>query len=220
MTVKSERIITREKAKRLDQHAQKKLGISVLLLMENAARGVAEEALKMIKDKKARVAVFCGKGNNGGDGFCAARHLLALGIKPDIFLAGEISEVRNEARVNLDILLRLKQKIAIVNKSSLDLLRAGITGYSLIIDALLGVGLTGKVSGVYGELIDLINESKACVLSVDIPSGLDATTGKIRGLCIKADRTVTFVAKKRGMLLGAGKKHCGNIVVKNLGIPL
>jgi len=220
MISKFERIMTRDQAKKIDRKAQEGFGIPAIILMENAGRGVAEEALKMIKDKKARVAVFCGKGNNGGDGFCAARHLLAAGIKPDIFLVGKVSEAKNEAKINLGILLKLKQKIIVVNEGSLGWLGRKIAKYNLIIDALLGVGLQGKVGGAYGGLINLINRSKAYVLSIDIPSGLDATNGKALGSCVKADRTVTFVSKKRGMVLGEGYKYCGNIVVKDLGLPL
>ena len=95
-----------------------------------------------------------------------------------------------------------------------------ISKYNLIIDALLGVGLAGEVRGIFRDLIGIINLSKAYILSVDIPSGLDATTGKVLGCCVKADKTVTFVAKKRGMVLGEGPKFCGRVVVRDLGIPL
>jgi len=84
----------------------------------------------------------------------------------------------------------------------------------------LGVGLEGEVRGIFRDLIGIINSSKAYILSVDMPSGLDAATGKILGCCVQADKTVTFVAKKRGMVLGEGPKYCGKVVVKDLGIPL
>lgn len=167
-----------------------------------------------------RCATFCGKGNNGGDGFVMVRHLLAAGIKPDIFLAGDINDVENEARVNLEILLKLRQKVIEVGEENLDLIKNKISKYTLIIDALLGVGLTGEVRGIFRDLIGIINLSQAYILSVDIPSGLDATTGKVLGCCVKADKTVTFVAKKQGMVLGEGPKYCGRVAVKDLGIPL
>ncbi|MBU0548108.1 MAG: bifunctional ADP-dependent NAD(P)H-hydrate dehydratase/NAD(P)H-hydrate epimerase, partial [Candidatus Omnitrophica bacterium] len=93
------RILTAAQAKALDKKAEKKFGISTLLLMENAGRSVSEEALKILQDEQVRVAIFCGTGNNGGDGFCAARHLLVAGVKPDIYLAGRIDDVKNEAKV-------------------------------------------------------------------------------------------------------------------------
>lgn len=213
----SGRIITAQKAKDLDIKAKEKFGISTLVLMENAGRAVAEEAIKVLRGKSA--AIFCGKGNNGADGFVAARHLLVQGIKPDIFLAGNISDVENEARVNLDILLKLRQKITEVNEENLRLVKNRISQYGLIIDALLGIGLSGEVRGILRDLVRIINSSKAYILSVDIPSGLDARDGKVLGYCVRADKTITFVAKKRGMVIGEGPKYCGRVVVKDLGIP-
>ena len=218
--MRRQRIITAKQAKALDKKALEIFGIPTLLLMENAGRGVAEEVSIIVKDKKAKIAVFCGKGNNGGDGLCSARHLITFGIKPEIFLADRFSEVKGEAGINLGILLKLKQKITVINEKNLDSLKKKIAKYSLIVDALLGVGLKGRIRGVYAHLIRLINASGAYVLSVDIPSGLDATGGKILGSCVKADKTVTFVAKKRGMFYGYGPKYCGNIVVKDLGVVL
>jgi NAD(P)H-hydrate epimerase len=216
---KSRRLLTAAQAKQIDLEAKERLGISTLTLMENAGRTIAEESLKILRGKRS-VAIFCGKGNNGADGFVAARHLLVVGIKPDIFLAGRIEEIENEARVNLETLLKLKQKIIEVNEGTLLLVKDKISRCDLIIDALLGVGLTGEVKGIYRDLIGIINAAKAKALSVDIPSGLDATTGKVLGCCVKADKTVTFVAKKRGMNLGQGLKYCGKVVVADLGIPL
>lgn len=214
----SGRIITAQKAKDLDIKAKEKFGISTLVLMENAGRCVAQEAIRVLR-VKTKIAIFCGKGNNGADGFVAARHLLVQGVKPDIFLAGNISDVENEARVNLDILLKLRQKITEVNEENLCLVKNKISQYDLIIDALLGVGLSGEVRGILRDLVRIINSSKAYILSVDIPSGLDARDGKVLGYCVRADKTVTFVAKKRGMVIGEGPKYCGRVVVKDLGIP-
>ena len=248
------RLLTSESAKEIDIIARDSLGISTLVLMENAGRAVAEEVAvfcgntrrNMMRRYPAfcgntrskmrlrcaifcgntrskmmlRCAIFCGKGNNGGDGFVAARHMLTYGLRPDIFLAGRIKDVENEARINLEIILNLKQKIAEVEEENLVLVKNKILKYNLIIDALLGVGLQGMVRGIYRDLIGIINTAKAPILSVDIPSGLDATTGKVLGCCVKADKTVTFVAKKRGMVVGEGPKFCGRIVVRGLGLPL
>jgi len=209
-------LLTAKTAKLLDLEAKDKFRISTLILMENAGSNVAAQAFKSCKGKK--IAIFCGKGNNGGDGFVAARHLLTKGIKPDIFLAGKISQVENEAKTNLEILLKLKTKVCEVSEHNLHFIK--ISKYGLIIDALLGVGLSGEVRGIYKNLISLINSSQAYIISVDIPSGLDATSGKILGCCMKADKTVTFVAKKRGMVIGDGPKYCGKIIVVDLGVPL
>ena len=217
--VRSSRFLTARQAKNLDSQAREYLGISTLVLMENAGRAVAEEVLRYPHRKK-RVAIFCGRGNNGGDGFVATRHLLCAGKNCDVFLAGDLSEVRNEAKVNLEILLKLKHRLIEVKQDNLALVKRQVSKCDLIIDALLGVGLKGEVKGIYRDLIALINNAHSNVLSVDIPSGLDATTGEILGSSIKADRTITFVAKKRGMIFTEGRRYCGRVVVKDLGVPL
>ncbi len=212
------RTITVFQSKLFDKRAREIYGIPTLVLMENAGRSVAEEALKILKNRKEKIAIFCGKGNNGGDGFVCARHLLVKGIKPDIFLTGKIFEVKDEAKINLEILLKLKQKIIEVNEENLNLVGDKISKYDLIIDALLGVGLKGKVRGIFRNLIEMINSSRAYILSIDIPSGLDATTGKILGVCVKAKKTVTFISPKRGMFKDKGPKCCGRIKTVDLGI--
>lgn len=213
------RLLTARQAKVLDLKLKEKFGISILVLMENAGRAVAEEVNKTSKGK-GRIAIFCGKGNNGGDGFVAARHLLMRGIKPDIFLAGKITDVQNEAKVNLDILIKMKQRIIEANGKNLYPVKSKISKYDLIVDALFGVGLAGEVRGIFKDLISAINSSGAYILSVDIPSGLDATKGKILGCCVKANKTVTFIARKRGMVLRDGPKVCGTVIVRDLGISL
>ena len=211
--------LTSLQAKLFDKIFKERFGISTLILMENAGRAVAEEVLRTLKNKR-RVAIFCGKGNNGGDGFVCARHLLSYGIRPDIFLTGKIKEVKNEARINLDILIRLKQKVIEIDKKSLEIIKKKISKYDLIIDAIFGIGLKGQIDGFLKDLIEIINFSKVYILSVDIPSGLDADRGKILGCCVKADKTITFLAKKLGMTEGFGRKYCGRILVKDLGVPL
>ncbi|MFA5287474.1 MAG: NAD(P)H-hydrate epimerase [Candidatus Omnitrophota bacterium] len=216
---KSESLLTAAQAKALDKKAQEEFGISTLVLMENAGRAIMEEALKTPKSSRGNIAVFCGTGNNGGDGFCAVRHLLTQGIKPDLYLAGRIKGLKNEARTNLNILLKLKYRIVEINLKNLGPIKNRINKYSLIVDALLGVGISGEIRPLYQRVIDIINSSDVYVLSVDIPSGLDATTGKALGRCVKADKTVTFVCRKRGMVYGDGAKYCGKILVKAIGVP-
>ena len=185
--------------------------------MENAGAAIARQAIEMNPERE-RIAVFCGKGNNGGDGFVAARHLRAKGVRADVFLAGKSSQVEREAKTNLDILRALGGTVREIDPDSLSAI--AIEKYRLIIDALLGVGLSGPVRGIYQNIIELINASEARVLSVDIPSGLDATTGKVLGACIKADTTVTFVAAKLGMVTHEGPAHCGKVIVADLGAVL
>lgn len=204
--------------KTIDAELWERFGISTLALMENAGRAVAVEALRMIKGA-GTVAVVCGKGNNGGDGFVCARHLMAAGLQPDVYIAGKAAEARDEAAANLDILRRLGQKIIEVEGQNLSIFKRRILRYNLIVDALLGVGLRGEVRGIYKEMIERINASGIPVISVDIPSGLDADTGKILGACVKARKTVTFIAEKRGMRREQGLRMCGKIIVDTLGVP-
>jgi hydroxyethylthiazole kinase-like uncharacterized protein yjeF len=209
--------LTARQARSVDASLQKKFGISALVLMENAGSALAAEVVKTYRGGK--IAVFCGKGNNGGDGFVCARHLLAAGIKSDVFLIGTHAQVLTEARINLDILLKLGQKVIEVTEKH-PLCTGKMKHYGLIVDALLGTGLSGGVRGIYKDVIDWINKTKSMVLSVDIPSGLDATQGKPLGCCIVADKTITFIACKRGMTIGEGRRYCGKVVVKDLGIPV
>ncbi|MFA5090487.1 MAG: NAD(P)H-hydrate epimerase [Candidatus Omnitrophota bacterium] len=212
------KILTVSGARAVDRRASEAWGIPILVLMENAGNALSQEALRALPAGKP-VAVFCGKGNNGGDGFVAARHLISSGIKTDIFLAGTIGDVKNEARVNLDILSRIGHKAVEVGEHNLCRINKKASGYGFIIDALLGVGISGEVKGIYKELIGIINASKSYILSVDIPSGLDAGSGRVLGSCVKADKTVTFLAKKRGMVIRSGPQYCGRIIVRGLGLP-
>lgn len=202
-----------------DLKARKKYRIPVLLLMENAGRAVAQEAVRVLKRRALKVAVFCGKGNNGGDGLCSARHLLSVGVPVDVYLACSAGQVTGEAKTNLLILRRLGQRVIRADAHRLRILRKGVRRYGLIIDALLGVGLQGAARGIYADLINLINGSKAHVLSVDVPSGFDAANGRAWGPCVRADTTVTFVAKKRGMETAEGRHLCGRVRVVDLGVP-
>ena len=215
---KSFKFLSAKEAKDIDLFAQKELGIQALVLMENAGRCVFEESLKLLKNDKS-VAIFCGNGNNGGDGLVAARHFITAGFNPDLYLVGSFQGLSAEAGKNLKILLKLRKKITCLNKNNLLIFKKKTGKYDLIIDALFGIGLSRPIEEPYLTLINLINSAKAKRLSVDIPSGMDATSGEILGSCVKADRTVTFIAKKQAMASGEGKKYCGNIVVKDIGVP-
>ncbi len=212
--------ISAETARRMDEYASAVIGIPSLILMENAAVSISAEALALL-DGKDSVCVFCGKGNNGGDGFAAARQLLTRGKKPAVFLAAGPEEIRADAQINLAALLKLggcPVYFAGAKKRGDILERTRSCG--LVIDALLGTGIKGNVSGIYAEMIDIINSSGAPVLSVDVPSGLNADDGSIMGECVEAAVTVTFPAAKRGMFLKDGPRVCGKIVSRDLGVPL
>lgn len=174
------------------------LGVRTLTLMENAGGAVARNVLSICKPN-ARVAVVCGRGNNGGDGFVAARHI-AHTIRPDVFLVEPEQEVSSEiARMNLE-----RAKELIKPLSSFD---AGV--YDIIVDALLGVGLRGRPRDPYARYIKLLNESRKTIVSVDVPSGWPSDVQ------VRPDITVTFHAAKIGM----DNRNSGKIVIEDIGIP-
>lgn len=209
--------ISKKQAQNIDKIAQDKFGITTLVLMENAGRSTAELASDMLGNA-GRIAIFCGKGNNGGDGFAAARHLLSKGIDIDVYLAARYNDVKNDAKVNLNILLALGLSVDEL-VSTVSLREINFAGYSLIIDAIFGIGLSGKINGIAEDVIGYINNARASVLSVDIPSGLDADSGATPGICVEADKTITFVASKTGMLNTNSSSYCGEIVIRDIGFP-
>ncbi|MFH1407410.1 MAG: NAD(P)H-hydrate epimerase [Candidatus Omnitrophota bacterium] len=212
-------ILTSKQAHRLDVIAREKLGIPTMLLMENAGRAVADAVIGVLKRlKKKQVAILCGRGNNGGDGFVCARHLVTKGIKVDTYLLLPKEGVGGEAGINLNILCKISRVHEIKNSAVLK--KLNLSRYGILVDAIFGTGLKREITGLYRDAILKINKSGACVLSIDIPSGLDATTGKVHGAAAKADLCVTFTAKKKGLLLNDGPKHSGKIIVRDLGVPI
>ncbi len=213
-------VLTAQQAAEIDRYAKERLGIQTLMLMENAGRAVAEVALDLLGEaNQAHIAVFCGRGNNAGDGFVAARHLITQGRDADVYLLSRQAQIRNEAEINLDILKKLTDRIFEI-KDSADLQAINLKAYAVIIDALFGIGLRGEVGGLFKETISLINKSGVRIVAIDIPSGLDATTGEVHGIAIRADTTVTFMARKKGLLAGQGPEYCGKILVRGLGTPI
>jgi NAD(P)H-hydrate epimerase len=191
--------------------------------MENAGRAVAEEALKMLPTHDTRgAAILCGKGNNGGDGFVAARHLYNHGVGVEVYLLCKAGEVASSPDAHT--YLKIVQKMGLPIKEILSEVEARaslpeLKGFDLLIDALLGTGLTGEVREPYKTLIEGINALGVPILSVDIPSGLDCDGGHVLGAAVKATRTVTFILPKVGFFKDQGPSHVGELVVADIGIP-
>ncbi|MGD9014466.1 MAG: NAD(P)H-hydrate epimerase [Candidatus Omnitrophota bacterium] len=211
--------ITPRQAKRIDLKAAQQLGISTLVMMENAGIRIADFVLEIFKKKSNKdIAVFCGKGNNAGDGLVVSRQLLCQGIDVDTFLikaGGSLSPVAGE---NLKILKRLTKKIRQI-KTKKDLEAINLSSYSILIDAIFGIGLKGRVEGIIKEVIQRMNSSKRTIVSIDIPSGLDANRGSVLGIAIKANYTLTLIAPKRGLLINQGPRFTGKLIVKHIGFP-
>lgn len=200
-------LLTTEEMGRADTAAVG-LGVASLTLMENAGAAVAARAAALVP-AGGRILVLCGPGNNGGDGFVAARLLKAQGYDVRLALLGEVGRLGGDAGVMAG---QWDGPVEAADAS-------GVRDCDLIIDALFGAGLARPLDGVAAEIVAAVNASEAMVLAVDVPSGLDGTTGEARGACIRANATVTFFRKKPGHVLLPGRVLCGAVDVADIGIP-
>jgi NAD(P)H-hydrate epimerase len=215
--------MSRDEVRALDAWAINELGIPGIVLMENAGRGCAQFIIETLsKTKKPVVCIFCGTGNNGGDGFVIARHLFNAGFAVKVVICGDIDKIRGDAKINLDILTRLDLKIELLDMESAETIDTSVTNLAgeanMIIDAIFGTGLIGAVRDEYKRLIESINGLGCPILSVDIPSGLDCNTGLPFGTSIKANCTVTFVAVKNGFAFENTRVYTGDIFVASIGV--
>jgi NAD(P)H-hydrate epimerase len=209
--------VTVKQMREIDRRTIEDVGIPGLLLMENAGIGVVKVIEKQFRiEGQKRINIFCGKGNNGGDGMVIARHLFNREFILNIYLAGEKESVRGDALVNLKAVEGLGLKITVLQKEE-DLKLIGEA--DLIVDALLGTGITGEVKGFMAMLIEWINCKDLPVVSVDTPSGLHCDDGSYQGGCIYADQTVTMAELKRGFLLSPGRELAGQVTVADIGVP-
>jgi NAD(P)H-hydrate epimerase len=216
-------LMSRDEARAFDAWAINELGIPGIVLMENAGRSCAQFIIETLsKIKKPKVCIFCGTGNNGGDGFVIARHLLNAGFAVTVMVCGSIAKIRGDARANFDILTGLGLKIERLDMEGADDIESRVTNFAneanMIIDAIFGTGLTGTLRDEYKRLIESINELGCPVLSVDIPSGLDCDTGLPLGASIKANCTVTFAAAKKGFVFENTRAYTGDIFVASIGV--
>jgi len=206
--------ITSREMRALELNAEY-FGVSRLQLMENAAHYVALEIASRFKPDKS-VAIFCGLGGNGGDGFVAARHLLGMGFKVTVILAGKAREISDKAALeNWEALQSLKDSTPIYEVYDTTLIQ-DITA-DIVIDALLGTGTKGKLKPPILQLVKKINTFKAFRVAVDVPTGIDADTGEVLGDAVKAHLTITFHKPKRGF--EKARKYVGELVVKDIGLP-
>jgi ADP-dependent NAD(P)H-hydrate dehydratase / NAD(P)H-hydrate epimerase len=201
----------------MDRYAIEQLGIPEEILMENAGQAAASVLAREIGVPDKKIAIFCGAGNNGGDGFVVARKIHADGGRVKVFILGNPDKFKGAARMNLDILARLQIEVQIVE--SVKKIRMAVLHSHVIVDAIFGTGLDREVGGFYRDVIALINGSGKKVLSLDIPSGINGDTGEIMGVAVQADYTVTFGLPKRGNLLYPGYERCGKLYVCHISFP-
>ena len=207
--------LTRAQVREIDRRAIEEYHIPGVVLMENAARGVVDLAVKMLSGLAgSKVLIVCGGGNNGGDGLAVARHLHNLQFAVHVLTAGDPAELKGEALVNWEITSAMKIKHSPASAEA-------ITQHpsDLVIDALFGTGLTAPPRAEFVGLIQAINKQSAPVLAVDVPSGLDCDKGEPMGSCVRAARTVTFVAEKVGFAKPRAKHFIGDVTVADIGCP-
>ncbi len=215
------KVVSAAEMRELDRTTIEDYGIPGVVLMENAGFQVIQvirELLPNIENKA--VCVFSGKGNNGGDGFVVARHLYNLKANVKVFLLAEKEEISGDAKTNMSIWENMGQKIEVLDQNfRFDDLHTALTGSDLIIDAIFGTGFKGIPGQPSAGVIEQINHSGKPVVAVDIPSGLQADSGLIEGLCVKATCTVTFGLPKLGLVQEPGASHTGKLHVADISIP-
>jgi len=216
----NERIfMTRDQMREYDRLAIEELGVPGMVLMENAGRGAAALAAELLGDRR-RLAVVAGPGNNGGDGFVIARHLLNLGYRVTTYVAVAREKYKGDALSNLELLEAMQPEIVpVTGAEEVEGLELRLRHDGFVVDALLGTGVTREVDGHLGDLIDAINAAGVPVLAVDLPSGLDADTGRPWGKAVEALATATFGHFKRGLVLLPGAALAGDVRVVSIGVP-
>lgn len=213
-------LLTAAESRQFDQLAEK-AGLPSLVLMENAALRLAEVILQHFElDPPKNIVVVCGKGNNGGDGMALARHLKDIGFNVQVFLLADPSELKGDAAVNYKVAANLGVPIQpIVSSEQLPSLIEPLERADLVVDALLGTGITGEVRGLFVDAIPLISDHSKRVLAVDVPSGINSDTGEVCGVAVRADATVTLGGIKLGLMLFPAADYAGDLFVGSLGIP-
>jgi NAD(P)H-hydrate epimerase len=212
-----QKVMTRSQVREFDRHAIEDIGIPGVVLMENAGKECARLIKPMVQDEGGAL-IFCGPGNNGGDGYVIARHLSIMGIKSKVVLVCEKSKIKGDALVNLKVIENMGLEVDEIDPGDGLSVSSLLNGASLIVDAIFGTGLQGEVREQYLPVIEIINAMPVNVFSVDIPSGLDCDTGMPLGDAIEANLTATFVALKQGFKNPDSKRYTGNVSVINIGI--
>ena len=214
-------LVTAGEMQEMDRQTIENQGIPGLELMENAGRGATRVLLDQFGDNvKVGVGIICGKGNNGGDGFVIARCLAEKGFKVAVYLLAKTAAVKGDAAANLKRLSALNVAVnEIPDEDTFLKTKSSLSGYGLIVDAILGTGLTSEVRGLFKTIINFINSTGIAVFAVDIPSGLNSDTGRPCGTCIRAQGTATFALAKIGHFTYPGAEYTGKLEIIDIGIP-
>src|SRR4051794_26015521 len=215
------RVLNAAQMREADRRTIEDIGIPSLVLMENAGRQVVAAMEAIHSDLSDRqVAVLCGRGNNGGDGFVVARTLVQRGVDVFVFLIGRVSDVRGDARVNLEVLGHLGISVVeISDGQAWELHLSEVRDCTLIVDAIFGTGLNAPVSGLIESVIADVNASGIPVVAIDLPSGVSADSHEAIGPAIEAGLTVTLGAPKLPLVLPPAEAFAGDVVIADIGIP-
>jgi NAD(P)H-hydrate epimerase len=208
--------LSRAQVREIDRLSVEQYHIPGVVLMENAARGATEVALEMIgRSSQGRALIVCGGGNNGGDGLAVARHLHNHGINVEILLAADPLKYAGEAKVNWEIVQAMNLPVGPADLAALQIRKP-----DLIVDAIFGTGLREPPREPFARIVAAVERVGAPILAIDIPSGLDCDTGRPLGpACVKAKKTVTFVAEKIGFAEPGAKEFLGEVIVAEIGCP-
>ena len=211
-------VLSRAEVRELDRRATAEARIPSLELMERAGYGATELLVTRFPAARA-VVIVCGAGNNGGDGFVVARQLRPHGKIAQVFLLGDAARLRGDALINARALTDAGGSFTCVNEDALPELERALASAELVVDALFGTGLDRELEGLPRAAVELMNAARAPKLALDLPSGIDADTGQLHGVAVRADVTATFAGPKRGLFTPAGAVHAGEVRVVSLGIP-
>jgi len=239
------RPLSRAESRVLDVRAAEEYGLPTLLLMENAGRGAADILTRWVDsdsgkrdagvsvkgllgrltpgDQPARIIVFCGPGNNGGDGAVMARHLDGQGQQVRVIWSVPIDQLKGDAEFQAAVLQQARIEQGFLSEEDgeedLEYLASLIAGADWLVDGLFGTGLSRAVGGLAQKLIEMLNRSRRPILALDVPSGLDADTGAVMGVAVKATVTATFVAPKIGFAAEGASIYTGHVEVVEIGLP-
>ena len=209
-------LYTADEMRELETRAIDGLRIPSLVLMERAGLAAAEEIIRRYPGGET-ATILCGAGNNGGDGFVVARHLHAAGWAVEVFLTGVSGKLKDDARLNFEIARRLD--VPVHERVAPARLKRGVRRADVVVDALLGTGFSGMPRPGAAALIDAVEAVGGAVVALDVPSGIDSSTGKVEGAAVRADVTISFHAAKTGLMVSPGRSYRGDVVVVPIGIP-
>jgi ADP-dependent NAD(P)H-hydrate dehydratase / NAD(P)H-hydrate epimerase len=214
-------VLSAQQMRAFDRHASEVHGVPSLELMENAGRGAAEGIQRLpalSQPKSAVVVVVAGGGNNGGDGFVVARRLLGAGVVTKTFLAVAPAKLTGDALANYRALIDVGAKVVELS-GDVAPLAAALESAKVVVDALFGTGLTRDVSGFFADVVSAMNAARCCKVSLDLPSGIEADTGRVLGVAVRADHTFTFAHRKLGLCTPVGSAHAGVVEVCDIVEP-